>query len=141
MYQKREKFLTIDPETNISIDDNENNIPEASPGKEKEKEKEKEIENDNKFSRRPYVKPRDTRPKAFYTKKSRRPYVKPRDTRPKAFYTKKIILEEVIPRKKEVIPEKKKYRKNMKRKKRSQIYPLNLKKIKYLRKKKQRYPK
>ena len=92
VYQKREKFLTIDPETNINIDDNENNIPEASPGKEKEKEK--EIENDNKFSRRPYVKPRDTRPQAFYTKK--------------------IILEEVIPRKKEVIPEKKKYEKKEK---------------------------
>jgi hypothetical protein len=88
IYQKRQNYLTIDPETNINIDDtNEKNLPEASPEKGKE--------NENKFSRGPYVKPRDTRPKAFYTKK--------------------IMLEEVIPRKKEeVIPEKKKYEKKEK---------------------------
>ena len=117
VYQKREKFLTIDPETNINIDDNENNIPEASPGKEKEKEKEKEIENDNKFSRRPYVKPRDTRPKAFYTKK--------------------IILEEVIPRKKEVIPEKKKYEK----KEKIPDLPIELEEDKVFEKKEAKVPK
>jgi hypothetical protein len=90
MYKKRQNYLTIDPETNINIDDNENNLPETSP----RKEKEKEIENENEYNRKPYVKPRDTRPKAFYTKK--------------------IILEEVIPREKEVIPEKKKYEKKEK---------------------------
>jgi len=94
VYQKRQKFLTIDPETNINIDDNdndnENNLPESSPGKEKEKE----IKNENKYSSRPYVKPKDPRPKAIYTKK--------------------IVLEEVIPRKKEVIPQKKKYEKKEK---------------------------
>jgi hypothetical protein len=90
MYKKRQNYLTIDPETNINIDDNENNLPETSP----RKEKEKEIEIENEYNRKPYVKPRDTRPKAFYTKK--------------------IILEEVIPREKEVIPEKKKYEKKEK---------------------------
>ena len=115
VYQKREKFLTIDPETNINIDDNENNLPEASPGKEKEKEK--EIENENKFSRRPYVKPRDTRPKAFYTKK--------------------IILEEVIPRKKEVIPEKKKYEK----KEKIPDLPIELEEDKVFEKKEAKVPK